>query len=50
MNEAKQMHDDLLNELLLIIPRTAYQDIRRLSTLAWALTGLCLTHAVRLSA
>jgi hypothetical protein len=31
MNEAKQMHDELLNARLSIIPRTAYQDIRRLS-------------------
>ena len=37
MNEAKQMHDDLLNALLLVIPRTTYQDIRRLSMLAWAI-------------
>ncbi len=50
MNEAKQMHDDLLNALLLVIPRTTYQDIRRLSTLAWAITGLCLTQTVRLGA
>jgi len=47
MNEACQMHDDLLKVLLPLIPRTAYQDIRRLSTLAWAMTGLCLTHTVR---
>jgi hypothetical protein len=50
MNEAKQLHDDLLNALLPIIPRTAYQDIRCLNTLVWALVGLCLTHTVRLSA
>ena len=50
MNEAQQMHDDLLKMLLPIIPRTAYQDIRRLSTLAWAITGLCLSHTVRLGA
>ncbi len=50
MNEAQQMHDDLLKMLLPILPRTAYQDIRRLSTLAWAITGLCLTHTVRLGA
>ena len=49
MNEAKHLHDDLLNALLPIIPRTAYQDIRRLSNLAWAITGLCLTHTIRLS-
>jgi hypothetical protein len=36
MNEAKQMHDDLLNGLLAIIPRTTYHDIRRLNTLVWA--------------
>ncbi len=50
MNEAKRMHDDLLNTLLPIVPRTVYQDIRRLNNLAWAVTGLCLTHTVRLSA
>jgi Transposase DDE domain len=50
MNENQQLHDDLLNALLPIIPRRTYQDIRRLSTLAWAMTGLCLTHTVRLSA
>jgi hypothetical protein len=50
MNENQQMHDDLLNGLLPIIPRTTYQDIRRLNTLVWAIVGLCLTHTVRLSA
>ncbi len=50
MNEAKQMHDDLMNALLLIVPRTAYHDIRRLNTLVWAIVGLCLTHTVRLGA
>ena len=50
MNEAQQMHDDLLNALLSIIPRTVYQDIRRLNTLVWAIVGLCLAHTVRLGA
>jgi hypothetical protein len=50
MNEAKQIHDDLMNALLLIVPRTAYYDIGRLNTLAWAVVDLCLTHTVRLSA
>jgi len=50
MNEAHQMHHDLLPALLPIIPRTTYQDIRRLNTLVWAVVGLCLTHTVRLSA
>lgn len=34
MNEAKRMHDDLLNTLLPIVPRTVYQDIHRLNNLA----------------
>src|SRR6266699_5837450 len=50
MNEAHQMHQDLLHTLLPIIPRTAYRDIRRLNTLVWAVVGLCLTRTVRLSA
>lgn len=50
MSEAKQLHDDLLNALLPILPRRAYQDIHRLNTLVWAITGLCLTHTVRLGA
>ena len=50
MNEAKQLHDDLLNALLPLIPQRAYQDIHRLNTLVWAVTGLCLTHTVRLGA
>src|SRR6266576_1610275 len=50
MNETRQLHDELLQALLPIVPRTAYQDIRRLSTLAWAVVGLCLTHTVRLGA
>ncbi len=27
MNEAKRMHDDLLNTLLPIVPRTVYQGM-----------------------
>ncbi len=50
MSEAKQLHDDLLNALLPLIPRRAYQDIHRLNTLVWAVIGLCLTHTVRLGA
>jgi hypothetical protein len=50
MNEAQRMHDDLLYVLLPIIPRTVYQDVRRLNTLVWAVVGLCLTHTVRLDA
>ena len=50
MNENQQLHTDLLHALLSIIPRTTYQDIRRLSRLSWAIVGLYLTHTVRLSA
>ena len=50
MNEAELVHDDLLHALLPMIPRTPYQDIRRLNTFVWAIVGLCLTHTVRLSA
>ncbi len=50
MNEAKHLHDDLMGALLPIVPRRAYQNIHRLSTLAWAVIGLCLTHTVRLGA
>ena len=46
MNEAKQMHDDLLNVLLPIIPRTTYQDIRRLNPLVWAIVCLVLTQSM----
>jgi hypothetical protein len=50
MNEIEPWHDELVNALLPIIPRTTYQDLRRLNTLAWAITGLCLTNTVRLGA
>ena len=50
MNEARQMHDQLVNALLPIIPRTVYQDRRRLNTLVWAIVGLCLTQTVHFSA
>ena len=49
MNETEPLHTDLLQALLPIIPRTTYQDIRRLNTLVWAIVGLCLTQTVRLS-
>jgi hypothetical protein len=39
MNEARQMHEHLVNTLLPIIPRPVYQDCRRLDTLVWAQVG-----------
>jgi len=50
MSEAHQIYDDLLEALEPILPRTVYQDVRRVRRLSWAITGLCLTHTVRLSA
>ncbi len=50
MNEAHQIYDDLLEALEPILPRTVYHDVRRVRTLAWAITGLCLSHTVRLGA
>ncbi len=50
MSEAKQLYDDLLSALSPLLPRMVYQDVRRVRTLAWAITGLCLLHSVRLSA
>src|SRR6266487_6902810 len=50
MNEAQRIHEELLHALLPLIPRTTYQDLRRLNTLAWAIVGLYLTHTVRLGA
>src|SRR5215470_11738133 len=50
MNEAKQMHRDLMNAIVPVLPRVIYHDIRRVVTLAWAVTGLCRKGTVRLSA
>ena len=50
MNEAHQMYEDLLKALSPLLSRTIYQDVRRVRTLAWAITGLCLTYTVRLGA
>src|SRR5258708_13849643 len=50
MNESHRMYEDLLKALEPILPRTVYQDVRRVRTLAWAITSLCLTHTVQLRA
>ena len=47
MTQAWQLYDDLLQVLAPLLPRTGYQDMRRVRTLAWAIAGLCLTHTVR---
>ncbi len=48
INEAKVLYDDLLSALQPLLPRSVYQDVRRVRTLAWAVVGLYLTHTVRL--
>lgn len=50
MNEAKQMHRELLNAILPVLPRTVYGDSRRVVTLAWAITERCRKGTVRLAA
>src|SRR5437588_2348762 len=50
MSEAKQMHCDLMNMLLPILPRSILGDIRRVANLVWAIVGLCLTQTIRLEA
>ncbi len=50
MNEANQMHRDLMNALLPILPRKVHRDIRCVVNLMWAVVGLCVTHSVRLGA
>ena len=50
MTEAITLHDELVHALQLLIPQTTYHDLRRLNTLAWAITGVCLKQTVRLSA
>jgi hypothetical protein len=50
MTEATHLHAELMHALQHLIPKTTYHDPRRLSTLAWAITGLCLSQTVRLSA
>src|SRR5436305_14605335 len=50
MNEAHQIYNDFLEALEPLLPRRVYHDVRRVRTLAWAITGVCLTHSVWLSA
>jgi hypothetical protein len=50
MTESTQLHAEILHALQRLIPKTTYHDPRRLDTLAWAITGLCLKQTVRLSA
>lgn len=50
MSEARQLYDALLCALSPLLSHSVYQDVRRVRTLAWAMTGLCLRRTVSLSA
>lgn len=50
MSEAKQLYDAMLCALSPLLSHSVYRDVRRVRTLAWAMTGLCLRRTVRLSA
>jgi|GEM_PF-4089637 hypothetical protein len=47
--ESQQMFRTLMRAFLLHLPRSAWGDIRRLVTLAWAVVGLCLSKKVTLA-
>ena len=49
MTDSRQLFCTLMREFLLHLPRSAWGDIRRLVTLAWAVVGLCLSKTVNLS-
>jgi hypothetical protein len=49
MMDSHQMFCTLMQTLLLHLPRSAWGDIRRLVTLAWAVVGLCLSQKASLS-
>jgi hypothetical protein len=48
MTDSRQMFRTLMRAFLEHIPRSAWGDIRRLVTLAWAVVGLCLSKKVSL--
>jgi hypothetical protein len=43
MTDSRQMLGTLMQAFLLHLPRSAWGDIRRLVTLAWAVVGLCVS-------
>lgn len=49
MTDSQQMFCTLMQVFLLHLPRSAWGDIRRLVTLAWAVVGLCLSKNASLS-
>jgi hypothetical protein len=49
MNDSSVSFQTLMRFFVVAIPRSAWGDIRRLVTLAWAVVGLCLSKVVNLS-
>ncbi|MBE7470339.1 MAG: hypothetical protein HS114_14500 [Anaerolineales bacterium] len=49
MTDSHQMFCTLMQTFLLHLPRSAWGDIRRLVTLAWAVVGLCWSQKASLS-
>jgi hypothetical protein len=49
MNDSGVLFQTLMRFFVVTIPRSAWGDMRRLVTLAWAVVGLCLSKTVNLS-
>lgn len=49
MSDSRQMFQSLMQAFVLYVPRSAWGDIRRLVTLAWAVVGLGLSKQASLS-
>ncbi len=47
--DSRQMYGDLISTFCRILPKTAYGDVRRLMTLAWAIIGLASSRTVSLT-
>ena len=47
--DSRQTYVELMSTFCRILPKTAYGDVRRLMTLAWAITGLTSSHTVSLT-
>ncbi len=49
MCDSMQLFGALMTLFCRIIPRATFGDVRRLVVLAWAVTGVCLTHTVSIN-
>jgi hypothetical protein len=46
MTDSLQLYGTLMTAFCKLIPRSIFQDVRRLKVLAWAVVGLCVTKTV----